>query len=103
MLKTQHADELKGTNELKGSSKMTAYALNCMHAGTYVQPSYLLVAQAWSDQAEQALNIRAHVLRVNSFANLTCQVHSQAVATLRSSCSWALQAAHDGPLYSTGP
>ena len=82
---------------------MTAYALNCMHAGTYVQPSYLLVAQAWSNQAKQTLEIRAHALKVSSFANLICQVHSQAVATLRSSCSWALQAAHDGPLYSTEP
>ena len=83
--------------------KAAAYALNCMHAGTYVQASYLLVAQARSDQAKQTLKFKAHALKVDSFANLIYQVHSQAVATLRSSCSWALQAAHDGPLCSTGP
>ncbi len=47
-----HAEDTgERANGLKGSSKMTAYALNCMHAGTYVQPSYLLVAQTWSNQA----------------------------------------------------
>lgn len=83
--------------------KVTAYALNCMHAGTNVQPSYLLVAQAWLDQAKQTPKIRAHSLKSSSVSNFTCQAHSQAVAILRSSYSWALQAAHDGPLYSTEP
>ena len=83
--------------------KAAAYALNCMHAGTYVQASYLLAAQAWPDQAKQTLKIRAHALKVDLFASLIYQVHSQAVATLRSSCFWALQAAHDDPLHSTGP
>ena len=99
-----HAEDTgERANRLKGSSKMTAYALNCMHAGTYVRPAYLLVVQVWSDQAKQTLKIIAHALEVGSLACLIYQVHSQAVAILRSSCSWALQAAHDDPLYSTGP
>lgn len=94
---------LKALAGLTNYIKAAAYALNCMHAGTYVRAFYLLVTQAWSDQAKQTLNIGAHALKIGSLANLIYQVHSQAVATLRSSCSWALQAAHDDPLYSTGP